>query len=159
MPVFHANLLMLKQTWPFIGRASILSYEFHLQTSTHIYLFQRHAIHRHHVHVCAASPLVPSLNINTFEIESSDDNSVRLTINFDAAFTRDNVIDSYCVKSVGGVCPEYSCVSPNSSYACEGLEAGGEYNFIVRAVNCGNQESNDTEVLTIILRGEMRDQV
>ena len=100
--------------------------------------------------------MVPSLNI---EIESNADNSVRLTINFDAAFTRDNVVDFYCVKSVGGVCPDYSCVSPYSSYTCEGLEAGGEYNFTVRAVNCGNQESNDTEVLTIIPRGEMRDQV
>ena len=99
--------------------------------------------------------MVPLLNINTFEIESSDDNSVRLTINFDAAFTRDNVIDTYCVMSVGGVCPDYSCVSPNSSYACEGLEAGGEYNFTVRTVNCGTQESNDTEVLTVIPRGEM----
>ena len=77
----------------------------------HIYLFQRHAIHRHHVHVCAASPLVPSLNINTFEIESSDDNSVRLTINFDAAFTRDNVIDSYCVKS----CLLYTSPSPRDA--------------------------------------------
>ena len=79
--------------------------------------------------------------------------AVQLTLNFDDTFSDDNRIESYCVRTQSNVCPNDSCVPPNSSYVCDGLMAGGDYNFTVRAVNCGFQEGEETDLLTISPRG------
>ena len=103
----------------------------------------------------AAFPSVPPITDNLFAIESSVsfEQSVKLTLNFDDTFSEDNRLDTYCIRSQSNVCPNDSCVSPNSSYVCDGLVAGGDYNFTVRAVNCEFQEGEESEQLTVSPRG------
>ena len=103
-----------------------------------------------------ASPPVPPINMNAMEIKSRVSNSVEITIIFDTAFSRDNNVESYCIRSQGGACPNDSCVSPNNNYSCDGLEAGGEYIFTIRAINCGNQNGEETEVFSVTPRGELK---
>ena len=107
------------------------------------------------VHLNTASPLVPPLNDDLYTIESSKDfeQAITFTIFFDDIFSRENRVDSYCVSSQSSSCPNDSCVSPSHNYSCDGLIAGGDYNFTVRAVNCGNQEGDETEQLSISPRG------
>lgn len=99
--------------------------------------------------ISTAPPPQPpnSLHINS---SSNATNSVMLMINFDTSFSTDNTVEKYCIRSQSsrGV-PGDTCVPVGSNYTSDELEAGGEYNFTVRAVNCVDQESNETEVITI----------
>ena len=104
-------------------------------------------------HIFAAPP--PQPPSNSIQVESSsgnsvNDSSVRLMITFDTSFSEENRIERYCLRSLNTACPKDSCIPAGGGYyTCDGLEAGVEYNFTVRAVNCGNQESNETEVIII----------
>lgn len=101
----------------------------------------------------AAVPPPPPLNIN---IESSVSNSVKLNINFDSAFSRDNEIETYCITHTSQSGTSESCLTPNSTYISDGLKAGGEYNFTITTINCGSQNGEDTEVFTVTPRGELK---
>ena len=108
--------------------------------------------------ISAAPPPQPP---NNLQIESSSENSVRLTITFDPSFSADNRVERYSIWSQNvTACPNDTSISAgvggaSGYYTCDGLEAGVEYNFTVRAVNCGNQESIETDVITIAPRSKL----
>lgn len=102
-----------------------------------------------HILISAAPPPQPP---NSLQIANSSNttNSVRLMISFDTSFSEENGVEKYCIRSQSSrSASSNSCVPAGSSYTSDGLEAGGEYNFTVRAVNCVDQESNETEVITV----------
>ena len=77
-------------------------------------------------------------------------------ITFNASFYEDNRVERYCLHSLNTACPKDSCIPAGGGYyTCDGLEAGVEYNFTVRAVNCGNQESTETDVIIIAPQGKL----
>ena len=108
--------------------------------------------------ISAAPPPQPP---NNLRINSSSGNSVRLTITFDPSFSADNRVERYSIWSQNVTeCPNDTSISAGVGgvpgyYTCDGLEAGVEYNFTVRAVNCGNQESIETDVITIAPRSKL----
>ena len=100
--------------------------------------------------ISAAPPPQPPNNLKIERSSGNSVNSVRLTITFDPSFSVDNRVERYSILSQNAACPNNSNVPAGGGYyTCDGLEAGVEYNFMVRAVNCGNQESNETEIITI----------
>ena len=106
--------------------------------------------------ISAAPPPQPP---NNLQIKSSSGNSVRLTITFDPSFSADIRVERYSIWSQNvTACPNDTSISAGvggGNYTCDGLEAGVEYNFTVRAVNCGNQESTETDVITIAPRSKL----
>ena len=78
-------------------------------------------------------------------------------MNFDPSFSTENRVEKYCIRSQNRACPNDSCVTvPGGSYMCDGLETGVEYNFTVRAVNCQDQESDETEVITVTPQSKLK---
>ena len=107
-------------------------------------------IHYNYTIFSAVPPPEPLFTMNNFLLENSNiNNTVRLTIKFDAAFSMEHRVDTYCIRSQNRACPNDSCVPTDSNYTCDGLEIGREHNFTVRAVNCQNQESEESAVITI----------
>ena len=97
----------------------------------------------------SAPPPQPPNTLRIDRSSSSSNNSVRLTMNFDPSFSEENKVEKYCIRSQNQACPNDSCVTAGGSYTCDGLETGVEYNFTVRAINCRDQESSETEVITV----------
>ena len=76
------------------------------------------------------------------------DGEVTLTLTWHETFTITHAVQMYCVRS--DLCPE-QCVEPDTPFSCLGLVAGGEYMFWVRAVNCGDQEGEESQSLKVAL--------
>ena len=45
-------------------------------------------------------------------------------------------------------------MKPDTPFSCPSLEAGGEYMFWVRAVNCGDQEGEESQPLVVRPQGK-----
>ena len=73
-----------------------------------------------------------------------------LTLIWDETFTTTHSAQMYCVRS--DLCPE-QCVEPDTPFSCPGLVARGEYMFWVRAVNCGDQEGEESQPLVVRPQG------
>ena len=76
-----------------------------------------------------------------------------LTLTWDETFTTTRAVQMYCVRS--DLCPE-QCVESDTPFSCPGLVAGGEYMFWVRAVNCGDQEGEESRPLVVRPQGTLK---
>ena len=78
------------------------------------------------------------------------DGELSLNLTWDETFTTTHAVQMYRVRS--DLCPE-QCVETDTPFSCPGLVAGGEYMFWVRAVNCGDQEGEESQPLVARLQG------
>ena len=103
-----------------------------------------HEITFHFVVYSIAAPPAPLFSEFSYSFSSLRDGEVTLNLTWDETFTTTRAVQMYCVRS--DLCPE-QCVEPDTPFSCPGLVAGEEYMFWVRAVNCGDQEGEESQPL------------
>ena len=111
-------------------------------------------------HICILTPLPntagpPSAPVcSSFTPSSAGEGMIDVVFNWTAPFDGGESIDRYQVTP-----PPDPCGSPvtntSNQYQCSGLRMDEMYNFIVRAVNCNNQEGPESGIITVTPQGEL----
>lgn len=84
--------------------------------------------------------------------DNTDLDILTLTLHWNDSFTQKFEVDEYCVMDRDHVCQsETTCLTPNKDYECNGLEAGKEYMFFIRAKNCLNKTTIGENLTTIVI--------